>query len=97
MLSLHFFCFDAKLIITEFRQLRRAEHRLVAHNKRWRYFVVSVLARMQVEHELSERAFESRKTFLQNHKTRTGKLRRGLEIHLSERFAQFEMLLEGKA
>ena len=55
-----------------------------------------MLARVHVEHELSKRAFETRQTFFQNDEPRAGKLRRGLEIHLAERLAQFEMLLGGK-
>ena len=48
---------------------------------------------MHVEHELPECAFEPGKALLEHHKARAGKLSRRLEIHLSERFAQFEMLL----
>ena len=83
-----------ELIICKFRQLRRAEHRLVAHQQRRRDFGVVVrLAGVHIEHELPERAFEPRQAFLQNNKARAGELGRGLEIHLAERFAKLEMLL----
>ena len=48
---------------------------------------------MHIEHELPERAFEPRQALLQHDKARAGQLRRGLEIHLAERFAEIEMLL----
>ena len=54
------------------------------------------LARMHIEHELAERAFEPRQAFLQNDKARAGQFRRGLEIHLAKRFAEIEMLLRRK-
>src|SRR4029453_16294875 len=47
---------------------------------------------MQTQHELPERPFEPRQSFLQYDKARTGQLRRQLEIHLAQRFAKLEML-----
>ena len=52
-----------------------------------------LLACVHIEHELAERALEPRQTLLQDNKARAGEFRRKLEIHLSERFAQIEMLL----
>ena len=49
-----------ELIILELRQLRRAEHHLVAHQDRRAHLGVAVLGRVQVEHELGERALEPR-------------------------------------
>ena len=40
-----------ELILGEFRQLRRAEHGVVAHEKRRVDLGIAVLARVQVEHE----------------------------------------------
>ena len=82
-----------ELVVFEFRQLRGAEHHLVAHQQRRRHLRVAMLARVQVEHELPERALQPRKPLLQHHEARAGELRRGLEIHLPERFAELEMLL----
>ena len=47
---------------------------------------------MHVEHELPERALESGETSLQKDETRAGELCRDLEVHLTERFAEIEML-----
>ena len=52
-----------------------------------------LLACMHIEHELAERALEPRQTLLQYDKARAGQFRSELEIHLAERFAEFEMLL----
>src|SRR5215210_1631396 len=46
----------SELILFEFRQLPSAEHHVVAHQQRRRHLRVAVLGRMQVEHELAERA-----------------------------------------
>ena len=42
------------------RQLRRAKHGVVANEDRRIHFRITVLARMQVEHELCERALQPR-------------------------------------
>ena len=82
-----------KLIVGELRQLGGAEHGVVAHQERRIDLGIAVLPRVQVEHELPERAFKSRQAALEHDKTRTRKLRGGLEVHLAERLAQIEMLL----
>ena len=53
-----------KLIVSEFRQLRRPEHHIVA-NQDWRIDlrVSMLLARMHIEHELPECAFHARQSF----------------------------------
>src|SRR5262249_60093366 len=56
-----------------------------------------IFGRMHIEHELPERALESREATLQNHEARARQLRGGLEIHLPERFAEIEMLLRREA
>src|SRR2546429_6183639 len=56
-----------------------------------------MLSRVQIEHELRERALESCEPALQHHEARAGKLGGGLEIHLPERLAEVEMLLRLKA
>src|SRR3954454_25092993 len=48
---------------------------------------------MQIEHELSKRSFKPREAALEHNKARARKLRGGFEIHLTERLAEFEMLL----
>ena len=82
-----------ELVVGELRQLRRAEHHLVAHQQRRRDFGVAVVAGVHVEHELPERALHARKPALEHDEARARQFRRGLEIHLAERFAQLEMLL----
>src|SRR6476646_10685284 len=52
---------------------------------------------MHVEHELPERALESREAALQHHEAGARQLRGGLEIHLPERLAEIEMLLRREA
>ena len=52
-----------------------------------------MLVGVQIEHELPERAFQPRQAFFQHDETRARQFRRGFEIHLAERFAEFEMLL----
>ena len=52
-----------------------------------------MLGRVQVEHELRQRAFEPREAGLEHHKARARELGRGLEVHQPQRLAQLEMLL----
>src|SRR2546430_8170114 len=56
-----------------------------------------MLSRVQIEHELRERALESCEPALQHHEARAGKLGGGLEIHLPERLAEVEMPLRLKS
>src|SRR5262245_33098019 len=52
-----------------------------------------MLASMNIEHELGQRTFEPRQTLLEHDEAGARQLGRDREIHLSERFAQVEMLL----
>ena len=52
-----------------------------------------MLLRVQVEHELADGALEPREALPQHDKARAGQLRAGLEVHLTERLAEDEMLL----
>src|SRR5262249_1415018 len=82
-----------KLIIAKFPELTSAKHHAIEHQERRRDFRVTVLARMDVEHELRQRAFKPGEATLQNHKPRARQFRGDLEVHLAERFPKLEMLL----
>src|SRR5262249_48846788 len=56
-----------------------------------------MLARVHIEHELSERTLEPCEAALQHHEARARQLRGGLEIHLPEPLAKIEMLLRREA
>ena len=56
-----------------------------------------MLARVQVDHELAERALQPRQRTAQHDEARAGDLRRGGEVHHAERLAQLEMLLRLEA
>src|ERR1700733_2735340 len=60
---------DKKLIIEKLRQLRRAEHGRVTHQNRRRDLDIAMFARVQVEHELLERALKPRQRPLQHNET----------------------------
>ena len=86
-----------ELIVQELRQLRRAEHGVVAHQHRRLDLGIAVLHRVQVQHELLERARQPRERPLQHDEARARELRRRLEIHQAERLADLEMLLRREA
>ena len=65
----------------------------IAHEQRRRDFRIAVLIRVQIEHELRERALKPRELAFQHDEARARKLRRRLEIHEAQAFAEFEMLL----
>src|SRR5713226_3583012 len=52
-----------------------------------------MLARVQVEHEIDQRAFQSRAGAVQNREARAGDLRRALEIENAERRSQVDVIL----
>ena len=82
-----------ELIVLELRQLRRAEHRVVAHQHRRLDLGVAVFCRVQVEHELLEGAGKPRQRPFQHDKARAREFRRRLEVHQAQRLAELEMLL----
>ena len=56
-----------------------------------------MLGRVQIEHELPERALEPREATLQHHEACAGELGGGLKVHLAKTLAEIEMLLRRKA
>ena len=80
-----------KLVVAEFWQLSRAEHRFAAHQQRRIHFRVAVLIGVQIEHELTDRALQPRQAFLQHHKARATQFGRCLEVHEPERAAEIVM------
>src|SRR5580704_15910919 len=90
-------CRGSELIVAKLRQLRRPIHHLVAHQQRWGDLGVTMLAGVQIEHELPERAREPRQPTLKHNETGAGELGSSLEIHLAERLAEIKMLLGPKA
>src|SRR5439155_24111762 len=65
--------------LRELRELAGPEHGLRAHEMRQPELRVSVLARVQVEHELSERALEVRQRPPEDGEARLGDLGRALD------------------
>ena len=64
----------------ELGQLRRADQRLGIDDVRRVALGVAVLARLHVEHELRERAVQTRERAAQEREARAGELRRGREV-----------------
>src|ERR1043166_6991769 len=81
----------AEHILGRLRQIAGAVRHLLAHQY-WRCdFGIAVLARVHVEHELAQSAFEPRQSILEYDETRARELRSSLEVHLAKRFTEFEM------
>ena len=59
-----------KLVLTKFRQLSGAKHRVVAHQQRRVDLLIPMLASMNIEHHLPERALHSRQRALQHNEPR---------------------------
>src|SRR5689334_4785052 len=70
-----------ELILGEFRQLSRTEHGFVTHDQRRIDLGIAMLARMQIDHEIAERALEPGKRAFEYHETGARYLRRCLEVH----------------
>ncbi len=54
---------------------------------------IAVLARVQVEHELRQRAMQSRDTAARHGEARAGNLRRGFEIEAAKLLAELDVVL----
>ena len=68
------------LLIGEFRQLRGADQRLAMHQERRQDLGVAVLARVQVEQEIDQRALQPRARPAVNDERAAGDLRGAFEI-----------------
>src|SRR3546814_2668274 len=73
-------------VVLELRQLPGAAHRVGVDQQRHVGFLVAVLADMQVEHELRQRAVQARELAAQHGEARAGQLRPGVrsEEHTPE-------------
>src|ERR1019366_5228371 len=71
---------DAEQILRKFRQLAGAVHGIRIHQVWWEHLGISVLARVEVKHEIGERSFEPRAERPIDGKAGSGKLRRPLQV-----------------
>ncbi len=71
----------AELVVAKFRQLSGAEHGRVLDQQRRIDFGIAVCGRVQVEHELPDRALQPRQSLLQYDKARARELGGRREIH----------------
>src|SRR5262249_33333612 len=62
------------------RELRSAEHAITPNQKRRTDFGVTMLARMQIDHEIDQRAFQSRASPGETNKTTAAQFRRPLQV-----------------
>src|SRR5207245_2018711 len=72
-------------LLLELRQLARLEHRVAVHQVRHPDLGVAVLPGVQIEHELGERALESRHAAPEDREARLGDPRGPLEIEPQRR------------
>ena len=82
----------AEQVVLKLRQLAGAEDRRAVDEGWDADFFVAVLPGVHVEHQLTERAFQTGKRPAQHGKSAAGDLGRALEIHQAKRFAKLEML-----
>jgi len=76
----------------ELRQLPGADERLGPHQVRYVNLGVPVLAAMQVEHELRERAMQPRDLSTHHHEARSGDARCHFEIEPAEPLADLDVI-----
>src|SRR5262249_7916360 len=80
-------------ILLELRQLPRTGERRGIDQERRLHFAIAVFACVEIEHEIDQRAFESRARAAQNGEARAGHPRRALEIDDAERRAELPVRL----
>ena len=76
----HLVLFQPVHVFLKLRQLRRPDHAIAPHQKRRTHFQVTVLARVQVEHELNQRPLQFRPRADKTDEPRAAQLRRALEV-----------------
>ena len=84
---------DLEQILLELRQVARAGERRAVDEERRLDLAVAVLARVQVEHEVDERAREPRAGAEQHREARARHARRALEVENAERGAELPVRL----
>src|SRR6185295_16828116 len=72
--------FDRKQILLELRQLAGSEQCLRLHEIRHIHFGVAVLPSVQIEHELTERAMQTRNSRAHDNEARARHTRNRLEV-----------------
>ena len=75
------------------RQLSRAEKCGAIDDERRQRFDITMLARLHFEHEVDQRAFESRTRAVEDRKTRRSDLRGAFEIEYAECAAEIDVVL----
>ncbi len=83
----------AEEVFSELGQLAGAEEALRIDHEGWQDLGVSVLLRMQVEHEADERTLEPRSGAHVDGKTRSAQFCGAFEVEDAERFAEFPVRL----
>ena len=84
---------DVEQIVCELRQLSRAHERVGVHEIRHVDLAVAVLAGMHVQHELHQRAMQTRNGPVQRHEAAAGQPARELEVDAAEHRAEIDVIL----
>ena len=84
-------------VLLKFRQLRRADHALAPHQKRRADLLVPVLARVQIEHEINQRAFQSRARARETDESAPAQFRRALQIEKFQLRAERDVIQHDSA
>ncbi|CRD57893.1 hypothetical protein BN126330174 [Stenotrophomonas thermophila] len=79
-------------VVLELRQLAGAAQRIGVDQQRHVGFLITVLAGMQVDHELGQRTVQARDRAAQHGEARTGQLGRGLAVQPAIAGAQFDVV-----
>src|SRR6185369_12937587 len=78
------------------RELRSAEESVAVDDERRGRFEVTVFARVHVEHEIDQGAFETRARAVENRETRGCEPRRSFQIEYSETQTEIDVVLRCK-
>src|SRR5690349_949713 len=85
--------FELEQIGFKLRQLPGSEERTAIDDERRQCFEIAVFARLHVEHEVDERAFETCARAVQDRETRRCNLRSTFEIEYAECGAEIDVVL----
>src|SRR3546814_3191045 len=84
--------FRSKQVVLELRPISGAAHRVGVDQQRHVGFLVAVLADMQVEHELRQRAVQARELAAQHGEARAGQLRPGVAVEPAVAGAELDVV-----
>src|SRR5687767_9341951 len=91
------FVFQLEKVLFELRKLTGAKQRVAIDDGGRQSFRIAILSRVQVEHEIDQRTFQSRAGAVEDCEPRPGNFSRALQVENAQRRPQIDVVLRLKS